>query len=117
DQLLQSGGVYSNPAQFQGVLISDDGTPASRGRVSVLAANIDNSGSPNGTRPGVENESAKLNLNALAQWEKQKPGTGTTLLGALPGMTADVSDSILDWLTSGDTARANGAKSDYYSAL
>lgn len=116
DQLLQSGGVYNNPAQFQGVLISDDGTPAGRGRISVLAASVEN-GTVTNVRPGLENESAKLNINALAQWEKQVPGIGTKLLSALPGMTPDVSDSILDWITSGDTARENGAKSDYYGAL
>lgn len=39
------------------------------------------------------------------------------LLMALPGMTADVADAILDWLDEDDEAREYGAESPYYSSL
>src|SRR5262249_14263324 len=106
----------NNAAQFGGVLVMDDGTPAGRGRYCIVAPNIDN-GNISGVRYGLENESAKLNINALAQFEKQKPGAGKTLLMALPGMDDATADAILDWLDTDETPRENGAESDYYSGL
>jgi hypothetical protein len=32
-------------------------------------------------------------------------------------MTEEIANSILDWITSGDTPRSGGAKNDYYSSL
>jgi hypothetical protein len=51
-----------------------------------------------GVRYGLENSSAKLNINELAQMEKQKPGSGKALLMTLPGMDDPTSDAILDWV-------------------
>jgi len=39
------------------------------------------------------------------------------LLMALPGMSADVADAILDWLDEDDEAREYGAESAYYATL
>ena len=36
---------------------------------------------------------------------------------ALPNMTDDVANSILDWLDPDDTPRSDGAEDDYYSSL
>ena len=36
---------------------------------------------------------------------------------ALPSMTDEISDAILDWLDADDTPRDNGAESDYYASL
>src|SRR4051812_509780 len=41
DQLLQSGGTYDNAAQFQGLIVADDGTPRGRGRISVIAPRVE----------------------------------------------------------------------------
>ena len=116
DALVQSGGVYSNAAQFQGILVVDDGTPRGRGRFSIVAPLVEN-GSVTGMRYGLENESAKINLNALVKMDKQKPGVGQQLLMTLPGMDASIADAILDFIDDDDTPRENGAESDYYSAL
>jgi type II secretory pathway component PulK len=58
-------------------------------------------------RYGIRDEASKLNV------------TTATLdqLNALPGMTEDIAESILDWQSSGETPRASGAKSSYYNAL
>ncbi len=72
DALTQAGGCYDNPNQFQSVLVMDDGTPRGRGRFSIVAPKIEN-GNVTGLRYGLENESAKLNLNALVQMDKQIP--------------------------------------------
>jgi Type II secretion system (T2SS), protein K len=116
DAISQAGGTYDNATQFQGVVVYDDGTSKGRGRFSVVAPRIEN-GSVTGVRFGLENESARLNINALAALEQQKPGVGKQLLMALPGMDDATSDAILDWLDADDDPRPNGAESSYYSGL
>jgi hypothetical protein len=110
DLILQSGGTYDNATQFQNLLVSD------RGRVSIVAPKIE-AGSVTGVRFGLENDSARLNINALAVMEKQKPGTGKAMLMTLPNMDDSIADAILDWLDADDTPRENGAEADYYSSL
>ena len=116
DAISQAGGTYDNATQFQGVIVYDDGTSKGRGRFSVVAPRIEN-GVVTGVRYGLENESARLNINALAALEQQKPGVGKQLLMALPGMDDATSDAILDWLDADDDPRPNGAESSYYSGL
>jgi len=115
DTITQAGGCYDNAGQFQSVLVMDDGTPRGRGRFSVIAPKIEN-GAVTGVRFGLENESAKLNLNALVQMDQQNPGVGEQLLMTLPGMDVNIADAILDWIDADDTPRENGAESDYYAA-
>ena len=116
DTLLEAGGCYNNATRFSGVLVHDDGLPANRGRFSILAANME-AGQYAGLRFGVENESARLNLNAVAVWDQQQSGAGRTVLLNLPGMTEEIADAILDWLDKDDTMREFGAESAEYSGL
>jgi general secretion pathway protein K len=55
----------------------------------------------------VEDESARLNINTANK----------DMLMALPGMTDEASDSILDWRDADDDPRPAGAESDYYLSL
>ncbi|MBI5091000.1 MAG: general secretion pathway protein GspK [Candidatus Hydrogenedentes bacterium] len=55
---------------------------------------------------GFIDEASKLNLNA--------PTTTPEMLVALPNMTQDVVDAILDWKDADSDARPSGAESDYY---
>jgi hypothetical protein len=66
-------------------------------------------------RYGLEDESAKLNVNALLADADE--ATQSARLMALPGMTIETADAILDWLDADDAARTNGAESAYYLAL
>ena len=116
DGIMQGGGTYDNTSQFQGMLVYDDGTTKGRGRFSVVAPRIEN-GVVTGVRYGLENESARLNINALAQMEKQKAGTGKQMLMVLPGMDDSIADAILDWLDADSDTRDNGAEADYYAGL
>lgn len=68
-------------------------------------------------RFGLEDESTRLNLLAVLRWDQSQPGTGRTSLMALPGMTLEVADAILDWMDADDTPREFGAESEYYSSL
>ncbi len=113
---IDAGGWYDNPGVFCGVLVNDDDDARRRGRFTVLAPATE-SGEFIGTRYGLEDESAKLNLNTLLSLEKANSEAATSLLMGLPGMTEDVAAAILDWLDEDDEPRDYGAEIEYYSAL
>ncbi len=131
------GGIKENPTLFQAVNIV---SPIDGGRAcnfSILAPGLDETGRLGGIRFGLQNESAKLNVNALvtlennssalmaivtaATAESSEEGTSdslaSSLLLALPGMTTDVADCILDWLDEDDEPRPYGCEVEYYSTL
>jgi type II secretory pathway component PulK len=115
--LLESGGVYSNPQLFQSQLIRDDPVAAFRGRFTVLAPDLATDGYYGGIRYGLENESARLNLNTVLLADSQGEGRARRLLMALPGMTEQIADAILDWLDDDQQPRMLGAERDYYASL
>jgi hypothetical protein len=114
---LDNGGIFDNPERFRGVIVLQDDDPLQRGAFSAISPGIDQDGNLNGIRYGLEDESTRLNLNVLLILDQQVAGSGRTLLMALPGMTEDVADAILDWLDPDDTPREAGAEVDYYSGL
>ncbi|MBW3597194.1 MAG: general secretion pathway protein GspK [Planctomycetes bacterium] len=117
--LLEAGGHFDNPAYFQAQLVVDDPDPNLRGRFSVLSPLLDDVGYPGGLRYGLENESARVNINALPWLEKQPlmEGMGRNLLMALPNMTEDVADAILDYIDEDIEPREFGAEDEYYMTL
>jgi hypothetical protein len=114
---IDAGGFYDNAEKFRGVVVLDDGNPADRGCFSVVAPSMDSEGNLSGVRYGLEDESTRLNLNVLLILDKQMAGSGRTLLMALPDMTEEIADAILDWLDPDDEPRELGAEVDYYSRL
>jgi hypothetical protein len=114
---LEGGGTFDNPERFRGVTIIQDDDPSGRGSFSVMAPNLDGEGNLGGVRHGLEDESTRLNLNTLLAADQMTPGAGRELLMALPGMTEDVADAILDWLDADDDERELGAEIGYYSGL
>jgi hypothetical protein len=91
-----------------------------------------------GIRYGLENESAKLNLNTLLAEQPRATGTANRSapnqdsnetagradddsarqrLLALPGMDVSLADAILDYLDTDDVPREYGAEQDYYGQL
>ena len=118
EKILQeeAGGHYDNPDRFQGVLVIDDETPQGRGRFTIVAPRIEEGAEP-GLRFGLEDESTRLNLNALLMADKRVDNGGRTLLMGLPGMTEDIADAILDWLDPDDEPRQFGAEIDEYSGF
>jgi len=113
---LDAGGWFDNPDVFQGVLVVDAEQPRKRGRFTVLAPLLDQ-GLPSGVRYGLENDSARLNLNAVLQADESGENGGRNLLMALPGMNEEIADCILDWLDEDDEPREFGAEIDTYSSL
>jgi DNA uptake protein ComE-like DNA-binding protein len=113
----ESGGRYDNPTHFQAGLVVDSDMDRERGRFSVVARAIDGNGAFAGARFGLEDESTRLNLNALTLADETVDNGGRMLLMGLPGMTEDVADAILDWIDSDDEPREFGAESGEYSAM
>lgn len=116
DLQMQYGGLVNNPSGMQGVLVLDSDAAALRGRFSLVAPAQEN-GIYEGIRFGLENESARLNLNTLLLAEEMQEGAARNILLGLPGMTPSIADAILDWIDEDDQTREFGAERDYYSSL
>ena len=117
ETITQSGGLYGNANLFQGVLVNDDSMASARGRFTVVAPDLTTEGYYGGMRYGLENESARLNLNTILFADQTEEGASRKLLLALPGMTESIADAILDWLDSDNDSRQLGAERDYYASL
>ena len=115
--LEQFGGVYANPSLFQGLVVNADPMAAFRGRFTILAPDLTPDGYFAGIRYGLENESARLNLNTVLFADSSGEGNARKILMALPGMTEPIADAILDWIDSDEEQRDNGAERDYYSGV
>ncbi len=112
------GGVYDNPGQFQGLMVvSDIEDPDSIGYVTVIATALDDQGYSSGYRYGLTDESTRLNLNVLPVADAAIPDGGRTILLALPLMTEEIADAIMDFLDEDDEPRDYGAEYDYYAGL
>jgi DNA uptake protein ComE-like DNA-binding protein len=121
DRDLQSqtdaGGIYDNSQRFAKQLAADDPTPSERGCFTIIAPKYDINNAISGVRYGLQDESMRINLNTLLDKEKSSKGSAKSTLMALPGMTDEICDAILDWLDSDATPRENGAEADYYASL
>jgi hypothetical protein len=117
DEQQQAGGIYDNQSTFRGVVVVPDSDPQYVGCFTVVAPALDTQGNSAGVRFGLEDESTRLNLNFLPLADQLVENGGRTLLMALPGMTEEIADAILDWLDEDDEPREFGAETDYYSRL
>nr|WP_047814271.1 type II secretion system protein GspK [Rhodopirellula islandica] len=91
-----AGGVFNNPNMFQGVPITDgtQGNPTSN--FTVLAPGLTEMGTLGGIRYGLQNESARLNVNALVVLEENSDAIN--MLTGLSGGSVDAGGIL------GDTA-------------
>ncbi|MBX3414095.1 MAG: general secretion pathway protein GspK [Pirellulales bacterium] len=109
------GGVYDNPEELAAVaVLAPDETQSAHGRFSIVTYEADDSESGR-IRFGVENESARLNLHKLLEWDRSHPGHAQATLARLPGMTPELADALLDYVDADDTPRELGAESEFYA--
>lgn len=64
---------------------------------------------------GLNDECAKLNLNTLPLKPSERPAARQRLL-ALPGITVQIADAILDWMDPDDDVSEFGAETSWYTA-
>ncbi|MGQ9563446.1 MAG: general secretion pathway protein GspK [Thermogutta sp.] len=113
---MDNGGWFNNPSWFAGMVVQESADPYETGLFSIVAPDWSDY-SASAIRYGLENESAKLNVNSLLLADKTVTNGGRQLLMGLPGMTEDVADAILDWLDPDDEPREFGAELEYYTTL
>ena len=111
------GGFYDNPRQFCAIVAT--GThheDLNTGRFTILSPKIENS-AITGVRYGLTNESSKLHLGKILQWETAMPDAGKNALLNLPGMTETMAESILDWIDPDNITRLSGAEEAEYKRM
>jgi type II secretory pathway component PulK len=116
-QVQDAGGLFANPSLFQGIVVNEDPMAAFRGRFTIFAPDLTTDGYYGGIRYGLENESARLNLNTVLLADTAKEGNAKQILMGLPGMTDMLAEAILDWIDADEDQRESGAERDYYTSL
>ena len=106
--------AYNNFERFRAQLMRDSDSERGQGYFSVVAAVEANGGDP--IRFGLMDESGRINLNQILQFELSDEETRNMLM-FLPDMTEEVADAILDFIDEDDTVREFGVESDYYLDL
>ncbi len=115
--IREAGGVWDNPSFVGAEVLSEVQVPGQIGRFTIVTARIDDDGFVSGTRFGLQDESTKLNLNTLLLADQFLPGAARSLLMALPNMTDEIADAILDWMDPDDEQRELGTEAGYYATL
>jgi DNA uptake protein ComE-like DNA-binding protein len=107
----QAGGHFNNPALFRAQLVVDGGLPRDRGRFSVFAPSVQ-AGAINGVRYGLEDESARLNLNTLLladpTWQSLAAQTVASS-GSTSGSTSQTAASAQTASSAATASSASGA--------
>ena len=101
----QSVDFNDNPAAYAAQAVGT-GSDGFKGAYSLVAPKDENGSA---IRYGLVSEGAKIPLVAGGKVQLTREG-----LMNVPGMTEEIADSLLDWLDRDDTARENGAESNYY---
>lgn len=90
NQQDEMGGWRDNPQLFQAMNVIPDADPARVGNFTIIGPNMDEMGQYAGIRYGLQNESARLNLNALVVIDESYGGAAATM-AALGSADADLS--------------------------
>jgi len=110
--------TYVNHSPWYGVIVAPDETGDNHGCFSVVKPELSAEELvEQEIHFGVADESARLNLRAVLQWELTNPGQGVQALLQLPNMTETLAQSILDWFDQDSQTRDLGAEQDYYKGL
>ena len=116
DEIERQGGLSDNSDLLQSILVVEDTLSDFQGRFTVLVSAMEN-GLYDDLRYGIENESAKLNLNTLIEDDDDENDTARERLLAIPGIDSAMADAILDWLDEDDTPREFGVEQSHYQEL
>jgi DNA uptake protein ComE-like DNA-binding protein len=114
-QQQDPGNWYDNTDQFHNVQVVDDPKTKLHGWFSIVSPRLED-GEARGIRFGLENESARLHLGMVWQWEQKQPGAGRQALLRLPGMTKRAADATRDSSDPDAPPRESGAEADFYTS-
>lgn len=117
EEIREKGGRWDNYSRFQAIpVVAESANPSNIGYFTVISSSLDEEGNPEGYRYGLMDESSKLNLNVLPFNDAYLPGSARDLLMALPEMTEEIADNILDWIDADDDPRDLGTERSYYNS-
>jgi hypothetical protein len=103
---LEWGGIYTNPQVFQAQLVVDHPEPRGRVRFGVVAPQLDDAGLPSGWRWGLEDESSRVNINALELQEMA--GLASAALGELGSASSAIAQGSAALSAAADAAGGSG---------
>ena len=101
---LEAGGTFNNPNTFQAIPVLQSPDPANPCNYTIIAPNLNEDGKYSGIRFGLQNESAKLNLNVLPTID-----AALSLPAALLGTSTDSIMPTLTGSASGQSAGSTGS--------
>ncbi len=97
---------------------SSNGQQGANGAATTGAVQAGTTGAAQSSTTGAaQSSTADTSQSSTNASGLQSTDPATNTLLALPGMTADIADAILDWIDADDTPRANGAESEFYGSL
>lgn len=102
---IESENLYHNPESFAGVTLLESAGTTDRGRFTIIAP-LENDTTGKGIRYGLIDESSKLNINAISALGLEEDQEHLMLM-AIPGMTDEAADSILDFVDADTDPRAS----------
>jgi Type II secretion system (T2SS), protein K len=111
--------LYFNQKFHQQMIGAFDDSPRSRGHFCVVSP-VESDETGKTVRLGLADESGKLNLNVLSKLtgdDEEGQERAQYILMAIPGMTIEIADAILDWIDKDEDERPNGAENSYYEPL
>ncbi len=115
---LDEGGVYDNPQRFANVLVADDPTPAGTRLLHARRPQVRKQRHHRRPlRPARRVDADQREYAAANEERSDGKDKAKDVLMALPSMTDEIADAILDWLDPDDTPRDNGAEAEYYGSL
>jgi len=101
-------GDTSLPEQrYANVSVGGDPTSSRQSRFTVIGRPVGREGAEF-LQYGPTNESARLSIGVLPEWERRRAGTGLAALAALPGVDAELAADLLAFL-QGETNSIDGA--------
>lgn len=109
--------AIGNERRFRDVLIGETEFGTAMFSIQSPVRGVQVGASPEQSlRYGIEDESGRLNLNALPLVDFKRTFARRQLCH-LPGITDQLADAILDWMDEDDEPSEFGAESSYYSSL
>jgi hypothetical protein len=110
----EAGGTSDNAAVFGDIgLVVDEETES--GWWLSITSPAESGAFSDTPQFGLQNESARLHLGALIQWEQDHPGSAIAALRQLPEMSEGMAAAILDWIDADGQLQPGGAETEYYA--
>jgi type II secretory pathway component PulK len=106
----EAGSWYDNPDRFRARLVIDDPQAKGRGRFSIVAPAIQDDGLRSGIRFGLEDESTRLNLNAVLLADSPAASVASTASAASAASAATTASTTSEESEESEDSEQSGAR-------